>query len=95
MRGQSGTECGDDPEQNAGTISTSILEHLLVFKAIHRDDPETNAGTIHASNREHLLVFKAPRGYDPEQNAWDDPRVLSGTPLWGERGRVANERPGN
>ena len=30
--------CGDNPEQNAGTIHALIPEHLLVFKAL-RGDP--------------------------------------------------------
>ena len=35
--------CGDNPEQNAGTIHASNQEQLPVFKAPHRDDPEQNA----------------------------------------------------
>ena len=47
--------CGDDPEQNVGTIHVSNLEHFLLFKALRRADAEQNTGTIHASNPEHLL----------------------------------------
>ena len=59
--------CGDDPEQNAGTIHASNSEHLPVFKAPRGDDPEHIAGTIHVSNPEHLLVFKVLRGDNPRE----------------------------
>ena len=59
---------GNDPEQNAGTIQASNLEHHTFLKAPRRDNPGQNAETINASNPEHLLVFKALRGSDQEQN---------------------------
>ena len=34
-----------DPEQNAGTIHESNLEHLLVFKAPPGDNPRVQSGT--------------------------------------------------
>ena len=61
--------CGDNPEQNAGTIHESNPEDLHVFKAPSGDNPKQNAGTIHASNPEHLLFFKATCGDDPEENS--------------------------
>ena len=61
--------CGDNLQQNAGTINTSNPEYLPVLKASHGDHPEQKAGTIHSSNLEHLPVFKALCGSYPEQNA--------------------------
>ena len=57
--------CGDDLEQNLGTIHASNPEHLPFLNAPRGDHLEQNAGTIHTSNPEHLLVFKAPHRVDP------------------------------
>ena len=41
--------CGDNLEQDAGTMDASNLKQLPVFKASRRDDLEQNAGMVYAS----------------------------------------------